>query len=84
MSRASADGPHLVASSRTVATALAPAGQTGFGAQSALSVAGPPSLLGPWMLVSALWIASVFFFESRDGKIGQEWSRYSRRPFCRP
>ncbi len=29
-------------------------------------------LLRPWLLVSALWIAGVIFFESRDGKLGQE------------
>jgi hypothetical protein len=30
------------------------------------------SLLLPWLLVSALWIAGVIFFESRDGKMSQE------------
>ena len=30
------------------------------------------SLLWPGLLLSAVWIASVFFFESLDGKMGQE------------
>ena len=30
------------------------------------------SLLLPWLLLTALWIAGVIFFESRDGKMGGE------------
>jgi hypothetical protein len=31
-----------------------------------------PSLVRPWLVVSALWIAGVLFFESLDGKMGHE------------
>lgn len=43
-----------------------------FGTRSASSAAKGIPLLWPWLILSALWIASVFFCESRDGKMGQE------------
>lgn len=63
MSGVNLDEPYSVAPQATAAP-------NRFGARSPSVVSKPLFCL--WMPVSALWIASVLFFESRDGKMGQE------------